>query len=207
LIQETTSMICDAVCHHWALAAIMAGILTTGEYQYRANHSGNIWAPGVCWIPIIHEIRCCKHDLCSGIWEPIPPTSTPGLTPQRTREPTYAKTHPMTWSPVQSSSRTFQYEPTPHFLVSGATRSVCLLFIYGEYYILAHRLLSYQNSRLRMNGLKPRRIRKFGSHQLYYPRHIWAMNITIMYGTQCVVRRAAAAASWARHPVLTSYES
>jgi hypothetical protein len=60
---EAVPLIYEEMCHHWILAAIMAGVLTTGEYNYYANYPGNKYAPGVCCIPKLQRIRCCEYDL------------------------------------------------------------------------------------------------------------------------------------------------
>jgi len=53
-------LIYEEVCEHWALAAIMAGLLSPVEYQYYANYPNTKYSPSVCCIPILHQIRCCE---------------------------------------------------------------------------------------------------------------------------------------------------
>jgi hypothetical protein len=86
-------LILEEACHHWALAAIMAGILTTGEYNWFAKYPGNPFAPGVCQIPIIHRVRCCERGLFDVPSLPILEatatlTSSPSYTPVETPAPT-----------------------------------------------------------------------------------------------------------------------
>jgi len=90
-IEEPTEVIIEDMCHHWALSAVMAGILTMGEYQYYASHIGNKWGPGVCYIPMLQQVRCC------GYFQPVAPDlplPTPSISP--VASPTGSATIPLT---------------------------------------------------------------------------------------------------------------
>jgi len=60
-IEEPTELAHEDACHHWALAAVMAGMFTMGEYQYYARHTRNPWGPGVCHIRILYQVPCCGY--------------------------------------------------------------------------------------------------------------------------------------------------
>jgi hypothetical protein len=72
------------VCRHWALAAIMAGLLGPAEYQYYTNYPNSKYPPSVCCIPILHQIRCCESDLFD---VPALPTLSPPCQPCQPCDP------------------------------------------------------------------------------------------------------------------------
>jgi hypothetical protein len=75
----------EEVCHHWAISAIMVGLLTTNEYLYYADYPNSHGIPSVCSIPLFKEKRCCEWDLFD---IPRRPASTPSPVVTSTPKPT-----------------------------------------------------------------------------------------------------------------------